>query len=169
MRADASCLQLAQHLLVDFRLCRPQQSLVSLTTDSYADIDSFLPIALPLRSSSTSHFPSAVAQARGEYDASHGLIKLDPTAMILPPDASSRFRRLLSLFRLITYDPTKATIQPLSPSEQTKRLKPAPTWPIEAKDKGFDLPDLDSVLKEGEEATTPVLGWHIWASSPCCY
>jgi hypothetical protein len=86
--------------------------------------------------------------------------------MVLPSDAERRFRRLLSLFSLTSYDPAKATIEPFPHAKSVELPLPAPGGPGEAREKAFDLPGSEDVMEKVENAK---LGWHIWTYSPCCY
>lgn len=130
-------------------------------------MNSLVPLALPLRSSSNSHFPSAVAQSNAEYGRSNGITKLDPSAMIPPRESLSRFRRFFSLFPLKTYDSSTATIKPFPKKRSAKLPAPAPSYAGQA-GSDFDLPSVEDVFEDGEDEELQ-LDWHVWSSSPSCF
>jgi hypothetical protein len=126
------------------------------------DLNAVTPLALPLHSSTSSAFPAVHARRNGqaEYEDAHAVTKLDPSALVLPPDAHRRFQHFLSLFRLDTFDPTSASILP-SPSTDFKSRP----WTYKTMKADEEAHVEGKALKQNERVS---LGWHVWAYLPPC-
>ena len=117
--------QAATKLLADFGLCLASHELISVDESPWTDLHSAWAVALPLASEKGSKFPSTIADIEHESSAAHALSAISPATFVLPADADTRFRRLLSTFPVL--EPVSfatSTIGP--PLERAKGLEPEP-------------------------------------------
>ena len=107
------CPQKVTTLLSDFGLCLVSPTLVSSEEFAWCDLDSVWTIALPLATDDEGRFPSVKTALKHEYGPTHALSAISPSTFVLPTDADTRFRRILSTFPIL--EPVSLTADTIRP------------------------------------------------------
>jgi len=119
--------QAATKLLADFGLCLASHELISVDESPWTDLDSAWAIALPFATDDKGRCPSARTALRHEYGSTHALSAISPSTFVLPADADTRFRRILSTFPIL---------EPVSLTSDTIRPRAEQDTALQADDKG---------------------------------
>ncbi|GAA6043214.1 hypothetical protein JCM8097_000330 [Rhodosporidiobolus ruineniae] len=120
-------------MLRDFGFGVFQLRSITVKEDTHADddLDGLVPLSLPLFTSIGRPFLGTECITDLTQKTASEYLRFDPSALALPANAYSRFRRFLNLFHLETYDPASRVVwSPFSSDPRhARRDKSVPRFP----------------------------------------
>ncbi|GAA6043220.1 hypothetical protein JCM8097_000333 [Rhodosporidiobolus ruineniae] len=162
---EASYAKTTKALLLDFGFAERNLPLMSIHGDSWSDINSLLPLSLPLFGKTEKSVFTGVSFDADGYGTKSSYACLDPSIFSLPSSASCRFQRFVALFRLKTFDPTSETVYATSTpaaafSAAFSEPQPTANKPRLPRSSASKLKPIKGKLK---------LAWHVGGTASPCY